>query len=159
MWPVTVTLLPITPTITIWSHSIMWLLLDTSLSLDIPRPVPWPRYAVLHSCGALWQTCVPTFVHSLPHGIMFIPLLTLYFLHSDPMPHASPSLYVPSIWLMLTFPVTPQLALILLQVPIQLVLVFKPLVYPSSNIVCYPHCPLLLKPSCLFSLILPCWVP
>jgi len=50
---------------------------------------------VLHACGALRQTRVPTYVHSLLHRIMFIPLLTLYYIHSDPMPHDSPLLYVP----------------------------------------------------------------
>jgi len=78
----------------LWQYSIMWLFLNTSLSLYVPRPVSQPQYTVLHSCGALQQTHVPTFVHSLPHGIIFMPLLTLYFLHSNPMPHASPLLYV-----------------------------------------------------------------
>jgi len=86
---------PVTPVITIWSRSIMWLFPDTSLSPYVPQPVPQPQYTVLHSCGALQQTCVPAFVHSLPHEIIFMPIFTLYFIHSNPMPPCFPLLYVP----------------------------------------------------------------
>jgi len=92
-WPLTATILnhAVTPIVMIWSCPIKWLFPHTS-----PSPyVPWPWYTVFHSCGAFCQTCVPAYVHSLLHRIMFMPLLTLYFLHSDPMPHAFPLLYVP----------------------------------------------------------------
>jgi hypothetical protein len=65
----------------------------------IPEPVHSltrapTRYTVLHSCGALCQTHVPAYVHSLLHGIMFTPLFPCTFSTPIPMHHASPSLYV-----------------------------------------------------------------
>ena len=95
-WFVTATILTVTvtPAITIRSHMITWLFPHTSPTLCIPWPMPWPWYAVLHSCGTLCQTHVPAYMHSLLRGIMTIPLLPYTFSTSIPMPHVFPSLYV-----------------------------------------------------------------
>jgi hypothetical protein len=120
-----------------------------------PRPVPRSRFAVLHSCGALCQTCVPAYVHSLLHSNMITPLFPCTFSTPILMLHASPSLYVT---LMLTFPVTLRLALIVLQVPIWLVVVFKSLVFthvPQFKYCLLPALSYLLNSPCLSSSLSP----
>jgi len=96
MWLITITIHnhPVTPIITIQSCTIMWLLPHTFLNPYIPRPMPQSWYTMLHSCGALSQTCVPAYVHSLLHGIMFTPVFPCTFSTPIPMPHVFPSLYV-----------------------------------------------------------------
>jgi hypothetical protein len=93
-----------------------------TLPVQIPEPVQsltcaQSRSTVLHSCGALRQTHVLTYVHSLPHGNMITPLFPctspLQFLCSMHPPY----FMLPSVCLMLTFPIAPQLAPIVLRVP------------------------------------------
>jgi len=96
MWLITATILnhTVTPAIMIWSYVITWLFLHTFLGLYDPRPMPWPQYAVLHSCGTLHQTYVSAYMYSPLHRIMFTPLFPCTFSTPIPMPHVSPSLYV-----------------------------------------------------------------
>jgi len=64
-------------------------------------------------CTFLWHTptpCVPAFMHSPLSGIIFTPLDTLYYFHSNPM---------------LTFPIAPCLFLILLQDLIWYISIYK----------------------------------
>ena len=70
-----------------------------TLPAHIPEPVQsltcaqsW--FTVLHSCGALCQTHVLAYVHSLPHGNMITPLFPCTFSTLILRLHASPSLYV-----------------------------------------------------------------
>jgi len=70
--------------------------------------------------------------------LYFLVLSPLWFLYSMHPPH----FMLPSVCLMLTFPIAPWLALIVLWVPIWLVIVFKPLVFthvPQFEYCCYQH--------------------
>ena len=88
--------------------------------------------------------------------------LLLYFLVLSPLRFLCsmhpPCFMLPSVCLMLTFPVTPRLALIVLQVPIRLVVVFKSLVF--THVPQFEYCLLLFYPICLTLLsCVPLWVP
>jgi len=150
---------PITPVIMIQSCLIMW-----------PFPITCP------TCTPNPNTlCCILVVHSNKH--VFLPLCiapTQNYIHSftylvlSPLqsyaPMLSPCYMFPSVCLMLTFPVTPQISLILLWDPIWFVLVFKPPMYPSSNIVNYccltsPLSVLLSDPSSLSPIRLNILVP
>ena len=108
---------------------ITWLFLHTSPSPYVPWPVPRPWYTVLHSCGALCQTCVPLMCIASCTELYLCLYLSCTFSTPILCPMLPPCYMFPSIWLMLTFPVTPWIVPILLQVLIRLVLVFKPLVF------------------------------
>ena len=107
----------------------MWPFPHTFPSPYVSRPVPQSQFAVLHSCGALHQTHVPTYMHSLLHGNMITPLFPCTFSTLILRLHASPSLYVTLCMPYAHIPCHTPISPIVLQVPIQLVIVFKSLVF------------------------------
>jgi len=107
--------------------------------MTLPYHIPESIHTPTHTPNPDMLCCILV-AHSDKH--MFLPLCiapTWNYIYSftylvlSPLqsyaPMLSPCYMFPSICFMLTFPITPQISLILLQIPVQLVLVFKPLVF------------------------------
>jgi len=142
MWPVTATLLNHA------CHSCHHNLIPLNhmtLPRHIPKPVCTPTHALTPICCAAFLWCTLTnmcshfcaqspaqnYIHAFTY-LVFSPLWSY-------APMLPPHYMFPSICLMLTFPITPWLFLILLWVPIQLVLVSKPLVFTLVWILFVTH--------------------
>ena len=138
--------------------TITWPFLHTSPSLYDPQPMPDPDslcyILVAHSAkhmSSLMCIASRTVIWLLLYFLVLSPLWFLCSMHP-------PRFMLPSVCLMLTFPVAPRLAPIVLRVPIRLVVVFKSLVF--SYVPQFKYCYYLHYSICLTLLAcLPLWVP